>query len=232
MVEGPKLVDEALSEGLVEEIYGKVERYSRAQVPLYDLSEAVLESALSTVSSQGVAAIARQRVVALEEIDALAGPVLVLSGVGDPGNAGTLLRSAEAVGAPAVLFCDGAVDPFSPKCVRASAGSIFRVPIVRGVESVQSLQFLRARGCRLIGTAARLGDPYHGADLGGALALVLGSEAHGVPAAVQDEIDFFVRIPMAGRVESLNVAMAGTVILFEAARQRAFAALIAQEASS
>lgn len=232
MVEGPKLVDQALSEGVVEEIYGKVERYSGSHVPVYDLSESVLQSALSTVSSQGVAAIARQRTVSLGDIGPAGGPVIVLAGVSDPGNAGTLLRAAEAVGAPAVLFCDGAVDPFSPKCVRASAGSIFRVPIVRGVDSVRSLELLRARGFRRIGTSAHAGEPYHHADLGGSLALVLGGEASGVPAGVRAEIDVWLRIPMAGRIESLNVAMAGTVILFEAARQRMLAGGVASEGTS
>src|SRR5690606_19426236 len=148
---------------------------------------------------------------------AAAGPLaLVLVGVSDPGNAGTLLRSAEAAGGGAVLFCDGAVDPYGPKCVRSSAGSLFRLAVTREATSGAALAAAAAAGLRRVGTLARGAPPYDAVDLAGPVALVLGSEAHGLPAAVAAVVDENVTIPMAGATESLNVGMAGTVLCFEA----------------
>ena len=162
-----------------------------------------------------------QSVTLDEALDRAAGmPVLVLCAVADPGNAGTLLRMAEASGVGAVLFCDGSVDPFAPKCVRASAGSIFHVPVVSGGKPVQVLEAIGGRGVQRLGTDAHRGKPYDESDLTGPFALVLGNEAHGLPAEIAEQLDSWVHVPMAGDVESLNVAMAGSVICFEAARQR------------
>jgi TrmH family RNA methyltransferase len=149
-----------------------------------------------------------------------AAPILVLCGVSDPGNAGTIVRMAEAAGVGAVLFCDGSVDPFAPKCVRASAGSIFHVPVVFGGNPVQVLEAINGRGVQLLGTDARLGKPYDEIDLTGPFALVLGNEAHGLADDELAALDELVTIPHAGRAESLNVAMAGTVCCFEASRVR------------
>jgi TrmH family RNA methyltransferase len=171
------------------------------------------------VTPQGIVGLARQPVTTLDAVldsDLL----LVLAGVSDPGNAGTLLRSAEATGAGAVLFCEGSVDPFSPKCVRASAGSIFHVPVVSTGGPAEVLERIGAAGARRLATSAHHGDAYDEVDLTVRTALVLGSEAHGLPAGLEHVIDASVQIPMAGRTESLNVAVAGSVLLFEAARQR------------
>ena len=159
-----------------------------------------------------------------------AGPLaLVLVGVSDPGNAGTLLRSAEASGAGAVVFCDGSVDPFGPKCVRSSAGSVLRLAVARDGDSADALAACAAYGRRTVGTVVRVGTPYDTVDLRGPVALVLGNEAHGLPPGVADAVDEAVTIPMAGRAESLNVAMAGTVLCFEALRQRRAATTAPQQ---
>jgi TrmH family RNA methyltransferase len=150
-------------------------------------------------------------------LDDLAGApfVLVAAGVADPGNLGTMLRSAEAAGAAGLVTTAGSVDPWNPKCVRASAGALFHVPVVPDVAPAD----LRSLGVPLVGTAASGGRPYHEpGSLQMPLALVLGSEAHGVPDEVP--LDRVVTIPHAGRAESLNVAMAASVLAFEVARQR------------
>ncbi|MGQ0433961.1 MAG: TrmH family RNA methyltransferase, partial [Microthrixaceae bacterium] len=183
----------------------------------------VLAHALDTVTPQEIAAIARRVDAGLDvAVEAAAsGPlVLVLAGVGDPGNAGTLLRAAEAAGASAVLFCEGSVDPWNPKCVRASAGGLFHVPVTSGGDVVAVIERLRGAGVTSVATVARGGVPYDEADLTGPIALVLGSEAHGLPSSVLSLVAMPVTIPMAGRAESLNVAMAGSVLCFEALRQR------------
>ena len=143
----------------------------------------------------------------------------MLAEVADPGNAGTLLRSAEAAGCAGVVCCGG-VDPFGPKTVRASAGAVFLVPVVEVAPARHALASVGDAGIRRVGLAAHGGVPLDEVDLVGPVAFVLGSEAHGLPDGLAAALDEVVTIPMAGRSESLNVAMAGTLAVFEAARQR------------
>jgi TrmH family RNA methyltransferase len=159
-------------------------------------------------------------------VDALTGPgpVLVLVDVADPGNLGTLLRSAEGADCAGVACCGTTVDPFNPKVVRASAGSVFAVAIADGRagarDPVAVLEALGRAGRRRLG-AASAGEPASRLDLTAPVAFVLGNEAHGLPEALRGRLDGSIAVPMAGAGESLNVAMAGTVLAFEAARQRA-----------
>jgi TrmH family RNA methyltransferase len=231
VIEGPVLVREALAAGLaIEDAFAVpgtdpalLDQLVRGGVDVHAIAPEVLARAVDTVTPQGVAAIAPRIEVGVVEAVAAgaAGPlVLVLADVNDPGNAGTLVRAAEAAGAAAVLFCGSTVDPCNPKCVRASAGALFHVPVASGGDTVAVLELLGDAGVRSAATVVRDGTPYDTADLTGPLALVLGSEAHGLPEAVTDAVDLRLTIPMAGRSESLNVAMAGTVVAFEALRQR------------
>ena len=139
--------------------------------------------------------------------------VVVADRIGDPGNLGTILRSAEAAGVDVVVLTPGTVDAFNPKVVRASAGAVFLVPVLPG-----SLGDVRAAGIRLVGTSSHRGMRHTDADWSGRLAIVAGTEAHGLPDDAP--VDQWVRIEHAGRAESLNVAMATTVLCFEAARAR------------
>jgi TrmH family RNA methyltransferase len=147
--------------------------------------------------------------------------LLVLHEVSDPGNLGTLMRTAEAAGARGVVLVGSTVDPWSPKVVRASAGAVFHVPVWQ----IDSLQVLSDAGVRLIGTTSHdsLGvshiESVYESDLDGLLGIVLGNEAHGLPADA--EVDSWVTVEHVGRSESLNVAMAGTVIAMQVARHRA-----------
>ena len=231
MVEGPVLVAEALEAGLrVEEILvapgvaAEVVAAAAARgVPVRTVVADVLARALDARTPPGVAAIAARPEVPLADALAAAakGPIaLVLVDVADPGNAGTLVRAGEAAGASAVLFCGASVDPCNPKCVRASAGSLFHLPVSSGGEAAAVLEDLGGAGVRRIATVVRDGQPYDEVDLTGPLALVLGSEAHGLPAGLDALVDERCTIPMAGRSESLNVAMAGSVLCFESLRQR------------
>ena len=180
---------------------------------MYRLAPGVSERVAATETPTGVFTIVRIP-PADEHVLERAGFVVVADGVGDPGNLGTILRSAEAAGVEAVVLTPGTVDPFNPKVVRASAGAIFHVPVVTaGVADV------RAAGLRLVGTSSHRGTPHTDADWSGRVAIVAGSEAHGVASDV--DVDEWVRIEHRGRAESLNVAMATTVICFEAARARA-----------
>jgi len=190
---------------------------------VHQVTAPILARALDTVTQQGVAAIAARVDVGVDAAvaAAAAGPLaLVLVDVTDPGNAGTLLRAAEAAGATAVLFCGDSVDPWNPKCVRASAGALFHTPVSSGGDPVMVVEVLGAAGVRSAATVVRGGTPYDAADLTGPVAVVLGNEARGLTAAVLDRVDLRLTIPMAGRSESLNVAMAGSVLCFESLRQR------------
>jgi TrmH family RNA methyltransferase len=162
----------------------------------------------------------------VSSLDALAGAtfVIVADRVGDPGNAGTMLRSAEAAGADAVVLTSGSVDAFNPKVVRSSAGALFEVPVVVDVTLEDVLQSLCRGSGRLtsFGTTSHRDDQsvrrYTEVDLTAPVLIVVGNEAAGLD--VELAVDQWITVPHAGRAESLNVAMAATVIAFEVARQR------------
>ncbi|HEX2119743.1 MAG TPA: RNA methyltransferase [Acidimicrobiales bacterium] len=228
VVEGPTLVGDALDAGVELECLfvapgaadPVVARAVAGGVPVFDLAPGVLERVAGTVTPQPVLAVAR---VVDVDLEALAGAslVVVCVDIRDPGNLGTVLRSAEASGVGGIICCDGSVDVYNPKCVRASAGSLFHTRIVARGEPVKVLGTLGGWGLRRLGTRPDGGVPYFGVDMTAPTALVLGNEAHGLPLSAAAELDGWVSIPMAGRAESLNVGMAAAVLCFEAARQRA-----------
>jgi len=185
----------------------------------HELAAGVLERVADTTTPQPIAAIVARTDV---ELSALrhAGFIVVCVDVRDPGNLGTIFRVAEASGAGGVICCEGSVDAFSPKTVRASAGSLFHVPLVAGGDSLEVLDRMGRWGVHRLGTDAHRGTPYDDIDLTIPAALVLGNEAHGLPGELEKHVDGTVTIPMAGRTESLNVSMAAAVVCFERARQQ------------
>lgn len=226
MAEGPTLVSDALAAGApVEGVYVEGDGFpevcevaDRAGVPVHRTVPGALESALSTSTPQAVAAVVGFGPDADDRL-AEAEFLLVLAEVGDPGNAGALLRVAEATGADAVVLTTGAVDPYNPKVVRASAGSIFRVPLVVA-DADEVLRDLSVRRVQRVGTVPSGGRLHDSIDYTVPTALVLGNEAEGVPAPLRPRLDVEVSIPMEGEAESLNVATAAAVVAFEAAKQR------------
>ncbi|MGI8985031.1 MAG: TrmH family RNA methyltransferase [Acidimicrobiales bacterium] len=227
VVEGPTLVGDALDAGVeIECLFVApgssepvVARAEAQGVPVFELAPGVLERVAGTVAPQPVLAVARTVDVDLADLSAET-LVVVCVDLRDPGNLGTVLRSAEAAGVGGIICCDGSVDIYNPKCVRASAGALFHTRIVARGEPVEVLGTLGDRGLRRLGTRPDDGQPYDRVDLAAPTALVLGNEANGLPAPVADAIDGWVTIPMVGRSESLNVGMAAAILCFEAARQR------------
>ena len=239
MIEGAVLVREAIAAGVeLEAIYvdvghgALVAEFDQAlpldvTVPfdVVTVAEGVLGSVLSTVTPQPVCAVAPlglarpldDVVVAATEAGR---PLLVLVDLGDPGNVGTLLRAAESSGCGGVMLAGAGVDLYSPKVVRASAGSMFRLPIAVEIDTDTALVAIAELGVPLVAAIARNGTPHLDAPLAGTVAIVLGNEAHGLSADLVDRCDDTVTITMDGPAESLNVAMAGTVLCFEALRQR------------
>jgi TrmH family RNA methyltransferase len=227
LVEGAQAVGEALEhpQGLstlfvtdLEHPLGERARGRGAEVIHVDHD--VMSKLTSTVTPQGLVGIASFVDTELAQIAEAPRCVAVLHAVRDPGNAGTVLRSADASGADAVIFSSESVDLYNPKTVRASAGSLFHVPVVRETSTDTVLGELRARGCTVYAAAADGEADLFELDLSGPVAFLFGNEAWGLPADAAGLADARVRIPIQGGAESLNLAAAATVCLFEWSRQR------------
>ena len=181
--------------------------------------DALLRGIASTETSPGVISLVRPPVWTAANLVRGTALVVVLDGIQDPGNAGAIVRSAEAFGATGVLFLKGSASPYNPKTLRASAGSLFRMPMLHGVEAAAVMELVDEHGLELYAATSAGGHPLEQTNLGGGCALIIGSEAHGV----RPELSAAARaisIRTAG-VESLNAAVAAGVLLYEARRQRA-----------
>jgi TrmH family RNA methyltransferase len=187
-------------------------------VPVTVVADGVLERVATTITPRPVIAVGRQRLVAIEELPT-ATFLVVLDEISDPGNLGTIIRAAESAGADAVIV-GGGVDVFNPKCVRATAGALFFTRVARVANAESALRVIGGWGMRRVGTSASAPRRYDDVDLTAPVAVVLGSEAHGLGAEVVASVDELVSIPIVGRSESLNVAGAAAVLCFEVARQR------------
>lgn len=227
VLEGPRAVGEALDEGMVPTTVvvpesaatgpatAAVEARAPDDVEWLVVRDGVFEALAPSTSPQPMLALVRRPEGSLPSPLPADAIVLVLVDVGDPGNVGTLIRAADAVAATAVVVVGGA-DPWAPKAVRASAGSVLRVPTLQFRDPTDALSVLRRAGARVIGTDVTRGAPHDGGVLVPPVAIVVGSEPRGLDRAV--DVDDWCHIAMSGRTESLNVAMAGTLLVFEARR--------------
>ena len=242
LVEGPQAVTEAFRSGApVTELFVTAEArarhedlvtaMARAGIPVHAVSGEVMAELAQTVTPQGLLAVCGFVDVPLGQAIAALPPgpgqehaprlVALLASVRDPGNAGTVLRTADAAGAQAVLFSDASVDPYNGKCVRASAGSLFHLPLVAGVPADRAVSALRGAGLRILAADARGGrtlDELTPAELGAPTAWIFGNEAWGMPPALLALADEGVAVPIYGRAESLNLATAAAVCLYACAR--------------
>jgi TrmH family RNA methyltransferase len=188
------------------------------------LPRELLDSALATETPQAIAALVEPPAWGWTNLlggsESAAPLILVLAGLQDPGNLGTILRSAEAFGASGVVALPGTVSAWNPKAVRASAGSVFRLPLVEATPN-ECFSRLRAAGVTIWTTAVQGAEPLERIDLTGPAALLIGNEGSGVPEALAAQAGGAVTIPCPGPVESLNAAVAASVLLYEASRQRA-----------
>ncbi|MGA2963597.1 MAG: RNA methyltransferase [Candidatus Korobacteraceae bacterium] len=234
-IEGVRLLEEALRSGLrVKAVFFSQSARERANRLLPQISthadvlmlpDAVFRSAVATETPQGVAALVKLKPFAFADLLGNNPLILGAAGVQDPGNLGTIIRSAEAMGASGILTTEGTVHAINPKVIRASAGSLFRLPVVK-MESAEAIRKLREQGARILATSSHKGIPLDEADLTGACAIFVGSEGAGVSKELIAETDEVIAIPHSERVESLNAGIAASIILYEAARQRRTAGLI------
>ena len=234
LAEGPQAVGEAFRYGArISDLFVTVPARSRhadlvaeiaeAGVPVHVVSGEIMDELAQTVTPQGLLAVCDFVDVPLAELAAVE-PSLVtlLANVRDPGNAGTVLRTADAAGAQAVVFADASVDPYNGKCVRASAGSLFHLPVVAGARLEDTVTAVRAAGLRIIAADGRAGrsldDPGVQTRLAGPTAWMFGNEAWGLPAELVALADESVAVPIYGHAESLNLAAAAAVCLYASAR--------------
>jgi TrmH family RNA methyltransferase len=192
-----------------------LERFQQSGADLVPVAEHVMRTISERDAPQGLVATFTLFETPLQSLDtADDGLVVVLDRLQDPGNVGTLVRTADAVGADAVVLIEPCVDPFDPKTVRGSMGSLFNLPLARTADVVELFAWLRGKGLRPVGADARRGEAWgHGLWEGG-VALILGNEARGLSDDVSAHVQDWARLPIAGRAESLNVAVAGGVLMY------------------
>lgn len=223
LVEGPRAIAEALAAGVVEELFvdpdAGVDLAVPATVTVTEVATHVLERLADTTTPQGVVALVRTPRSDLAATVA-GGRTVVLHALADPGNAGTILRTADAAGASGVVLTEGSVDPFGPKALRAAAGSTYHLPITTEVSLAAAVTACRDAGQRVLGLDADARDTIDELDVTAPIALVLGNEAHGLDADALAALDGAVSVPIHGRAESLNVAAAAAVALYALARGR------------
>lgn len=188
-------------------------------VPVSVVTGKAADGLSETVTPQGIVAVCELLDVPLDEALAGAELVAILVGVSDPGNAGTVTRVADAAGAGAVIFAGDTVDPHNGKCVRASTGSVFHVPLSRARNTMAVFDACRAAGLRLVAADGHATVELPDADLSGPTAWVFGSEAHGLPPEVLAAVDEVVKVPIYGKAESLNLATAAAVCLYARAKR-------------
>lgn len=233
-VEGPHLLEEALraERATVQSVIvaaGARQRFQNllAQLPaqpeVVEVPDRLFRQVAATESPQGIAALVELQAADLDHSiarpDAL---VIVACGLQDPGNLGTIMRSAQAFGATALVTLEGTVSPFNPKAARASAGAIFHLPIFTGEKPRPLFLRLRQAGVRIVATDRHSSSKIMDADLRGPVAILIGREAAGIAPEIAAEADMRVSIPIRPGMDSVNAATAASIFLYEAARQRKF----------
>jgi len=235
LAEGPQAVREALrQQGVLTELFVTGQGRGRhpelaAQaagqgIAVHEVSGEVMAELAQTITPQGMLGVCRFVDVPLSALLTVSSPqlVTVLANVRDPGNAGTVLRTADAAGADGVIFAAASVDPYNSKCVRSSAGSLFHLPLVAGAQLAEAIGGLRDVGLQVLaadGSASRFLDSSGGPDLARPTAWLFGNEAWGLPDELLALADDVVAVPIYGQAESLNLAAAAAVCLYASARQ-------------
>ena len=224
LAEGPNLVEAALRRGLVSDVFATEDAAARfadllAGTPTQLVTERAAKALSDTVTPVGLVAVCAIPDAGLEQVLAEA-PTLVAVpvGVSEPGNAGTIIRVADAMGADAVVLAGPSVDPYNGKCLRASAGSIFSIPVIAEPDTDAVVAGLRDDGLQVLATVLDGSVSLDDVDLARPTAWLFGPEAHGLPPDVVELATARVRIPMAGNAESLNIGSAAAICLYQSAR--------------
>ncbi|ODR21128.1 TrmH family RNA methyltransferase [Mycolicibacterium porcinum] len=224
LAEGPNLVESALRRGLVSDVFATAAAIDRfadllADAPVYEVTERAAKALSDTVTPVGLVAVCRLPETTLDDVLATAPRLIAVPvQISEPGNAGTLIRAADAMGADAVVLAGNSVDPYNSKCLRASAGSIFSLPVIGEPDEAATVARLQAAGLQVLATTIDGEVSLDDADLAGPTAWLFGPEAHGLPTELAAAADHRVHIPMPGHSESLNIASAASICLYQSAR--------------
>ncbi len=230
LIEGPNLLKEALKEGIETEaifvrpeltseeaeILGSSEELERKT---FTLSEKLFDELKDTETSQGIISVVKKPERKVPENDA-GGNYVVLDRLQDPGNIGTILRTADAAGYELAVFMKGTADPFGPKVIRSATGSLFRMPVIFVEGPEELIELVHSRGKRLIATAMDADKVYYECDLLGDAAIVIGNEGNGIDPDLLSRADEKISIPMEGNTESLNAAVAAGILMYERIRRQ------------
>jgi len=227
LIEGPHLLEMALSQRVeIKEVFFTEDfalRHGgllRGSSRLYEITPSILKRLSDTKTPQGVVAVVEMHKKPLRELTPKNNPLLVATdGVSEPGNMGSIIRVSDASGSEGVIVLRGSCEPFSPKSIRASQGSVFNIPIVRA-EREEFIEWARLFNIKLIATHQRAEPSIYDIDLRGAVALIFGNESHGISKELLEASSAVVKIPIIGHAESLNVGHTAAVCLYEAVRQR------------
>lgn len=225
IVEGPKMYQEVPQDRLVhtyvsESFYNRNKMLFEGRQQITLLSDRVFESVSDTKTPQGVLCLVRQYHYSLSDLCSGQPLVMILENLQDPGNLGTILRTAEGAGVTGILMTKGCVDLYNPKVIRSTMGSIYRMPFYYSDDLKADIQFLKKQGICLYAAHLKGTGTYDQQDYRGAAGFLIGNESKGLTDETAELADVYVRIPMCGQVESLNAAVASAILMYEANRQR------------
>ena len=222
LIEGENLIEEALKTGTKVETVIIRRGYEKIPETLeniaFVLDEKLFDKLAQTQTSQGILAIVDKPESSKEKFAGKAGNFVVLDRLQDPGNIGTILRTADAAGYSLMIVMKGTADIFSPKVVRAATGSLFRMPVVFMDSNSELVEFTRAAGKKLVATCLDTERRYFDEDLTDNIALVIGNEGNGICEEIIESSDVKIKIPMQGSIESLNASVAAGILMYEAVR--------------
>lgn len=231
-VEGIRFVNDAIDNGqtidraVISESLEKVNggnaiiaKLTKICSDVFCVPDKLFKEVSDTQSPQGVLAVLKKQATELDKAINSGKAVIVLEGLQDPGNVGTIIRTADAAGASAVLMTKGCVDVYSPKVLRSTMGSVFHLPIVEDLDIAETIQLLKNNGYKVIASHLQGQNNYYDEDLTGKSAIIVGNEANGISELTAAMSDKLVRIPMPGKAESLNASVAAAIMIYELVRQ-------------
>ena len=233
LVEGLHLVSEAIQAGLLDRVIysdkiletseGKnlIGKIISSGIPSEEANEKVIRHLSDVETPQGIIASVKPKIPDLGSLFEKADPLIIVAcGIQDPGNLGTIIRTADAAGCSGIILSQGTVNPYNDKVIRASSGSIFHLNIVKIDDIIEVVSALKRRGIKVISTLVGAEKEYYSVDYSGPVAVMIGSESRGLPSEIERLSDVSVSIPMIGKAESLNAAVSCAIVLYEALRQR------------
>lgn len=232
MIEGVRLIEEAVQSGAIiryclcsdnlegDRVKSLLKDMKDNGVKVFETEDKFIEDICDTKTPQGILAVVRMKEHDMNGIVDKSDFIIVLDRIQDPGNLGTMIRTADAAGAQGVIISDGTVDPYSPKVLRSTMGSIFHIPVVHADSIGEAIQSLKKKGYKVYVSSLEGSSPYYREDYRGKTAIVIGNEANGVDGNIYALGDRMIKIPMPGSAESLNAGIAAGILVFEVARQR------------